>query len=126
MHLIFDGLKRYLAINGGTLVHIFLESDINGDMSVQREEFKLALYRMNTADLFDEQAIENIYQIYDMNNSNQVSYIEFLKQFYEYANQKMVKDPSDSIYTVLDTLRKHVKTQRKSLASIIAQNLMSN
>ena len=70
----------------------FREVDLTGDTLISRNDFKQVLTRLNVADLYEETAMNGCINYVDMNNTNSISYASFIKDFYEYANQKMLKD----------------------------------
>jgi hypothetical protein len=71
----------------------------------------------------ENEIIEAVFFVYDQNHSGFIYYMDFCNKFYEYANEKRVKDESDWSYSMFETIRKNLRTNRKTLASMFDVDL---
>lgn len=74
------GILKHLQIFGGSILSKFREFDQSGDMLLQRQELKAALFKIGVDDV-TEKTLNAYFVIFDKNNNGEISYDEFGKVF---------------------------------------------
>lgn len=120
----FDFMKRLIALYDIILLQKFIENDISGDGKLSKKEFKIMLEKLNYEQAND-QTVDGIFFLYDRSHSGFLDYREFYNKFYDYANSKAVKDPTDYAFPIFEDIRNYLKTRNTTLAKQFSADLTS-